>query len=184
MDIKRTLLKFCLLILIAAHAYAQFDAGQFAKEVEEVLPQFNVTGMAIAIIQNDSIIFSRGFGWRDAEKKLPVTSQSLFNIASCSKAFTATAVAQLESEKKIAWTDKVIEYIPGFRLADPYITAELNITDILTHRSGLGTFYGDLLWYGTSYTPAEIIHRMRYLPITQDFRRLLWISEQYVLTRR
>jgi len=170
MGIKRTVLKLCLLILIAARAAAQFDAGQFAKELEEVLPQFNVTGLAIAIIQNDSTIFSRGFGWRDAEKRLPVTSQSLFNIASCSKAFTAAAMAQLESEKKIAWKDKVIEYIPGFRLTDPYITAELNITDILTHRSGLGTFYGDLLWYGTSYTTAEIIHRMRYLPITQDFR--------------
>ena len=162
--------KLCLLCLFIGSASAQFNSSKLEKEIKRVIPQFNVTGMVLSIIQDDSVIFSRAFGWRDAEKKLPITSQSLFNIASCTKAFTAAALAKLESEKKIAWADKVIDYIPEFQLADSYITAELNLIDILTHRSGLGTFYGDLLWYGTDYSPAEIIHRMRYLPITQDFR--------------
>ncbi|MFQ5753297.1 MAG: serine hydrolase, partial [bacterium] len=77
---------------------------------------------------------------------------------------------RLVEEEKLNWDDKVIDYMPEFRLADPYITKELNMKDILSHRSGLATFYGDLLWYETNYDNQEIIKRMRYLPIKNDFR--------------
>ncbi len=76
----------------------------------------------------------------------------------------------LVEDGKIGWKDKVVDYVPGFQLADPCISNEMTIRDLLCHRSGLATFYGDLLWYGTNYTDEEIMRRMRYLPILREFR--------------
>ena len=96
---------------------------------------------------------------------------AVFNVASITKAFTAAAFGILVEEGKINWDTRVIDIIPDFELSDPYISKNLNIEDILSHRSGLGTFYGDLLWYETNYTMDEVIHRIKYLPVTNDFRR-------------
>jgi CubicO group peptidase (beta-lactamase class C family) len=79
-------------------------------------------------------------------------------------------MAKLVFEKKIKWSDLVIDYLPDFQLADPYITTHLTIEDLLTHRSGMGTFYGDLLWYETERSNEDILKRMRYLPVTNRFR--------------
>ncbi|HEX2977495.1 MAG TPA: serine hydrolase, partial [Bacteroidales bacterium] len=102
-------------------------------------------------------------------EKRPVKTTSLFNIASCSKAFTAVSVGILVDEGKLKWTDKVTSYFPWFRLADDYITRELTVEDLLCHRSGLGTFYGDLLWYNTTYSDEEVMKRIRFEPITRRF---------------
>jgi len=137
---------------------------------EKALKEWNIPGMAIAIVKNDSIIFSKGYGYANLEEKTKVDSNTLFAIASNSKAFTATALAQLVEQKKIKWTDKVIDYLPYFKMYDEYTTQYTTIEDLLCHRSGLKTFSGDLLWYGTTKTAEEILSAQQHLTPTSEFR--------------
>jgi CubicO group peptidase (beta-lactamase class C family) len=131
---------------------------------------FLPTGFAVAVVKDGELLYASGFGKRSAANGPAVEASSLFNIASCSKAFTAAALAALVEDGKIKWDDKVIDYLPGFRLEDPWITAQITLRDLLCHRSGLATFYGDLLWYGTTYTDEEILARMRHIHLLNDFR--------------
>ena len=107
---------------------------------------------------------------KDIESKL-VDENTLFAIASNSKAFTTASLAILIDEKKIgSWDDKVSKYLPEFQMYDPYVTREMTIRDIVSHHSGLDTFSGDLLWYETTYSTDEILKRVRYLKPTSSFR--------------
>jgi CubicO group peptidase (beta-lactamase class C family) len=137
---------------------------------QKAMNEWNIPGMAIAIVKNDSIIFSKGYGYADLDKKTKVDANTLFAIASNSKAFTATALAQLVEQGKIKWTDKVIDYVPYFRLYDDYTTNHTTIEDLLCHRNGLKTFSGDLLWYGTDLSQEEIIKKQGFLKPTSEFR--------------
>jgi len=137
---------------------------------EKALNEWDIPGMAIAIVKNDSIIFSKGYGYANLEKKTKVDGNTLFAIASNSKAFTATALAQLVDQKKIKWTDKVIDYLPYFKMYDDYTTQHTTIEDLLCHRSGLKTFSGDLLWYGTTKTAEEILSVQQHLKPNSEFR--------------
>ena len=137
---------------------------------QKALTEWHVPGMAIAIVKDDKIIFSKGYGYANLAKKTKVDGNTLFAIASNSKAFTASAIAQLVDEKKIKWTDKVIDYLPYFKLYDDYTTNNTTIEDLLCHRNGLKTFSGDLLWYGTTLTEKEIINSQQYLKPTTNFR--------------
>lgn len=148
----------------------QSNLKSLQKELDHAFETFAPTGLAVAVVQDDQVIYQNAWGVRAAGTDQQLTTRSLFNIASCSKAFTAAALAKVVEQGQANWDDKLIAHVPEFRLADPWITAQLNLVDILTHRTGLGTFYGDLLWYGTDYTHADIIRRMRELPITNDFR--------------
>jgi len=139
-----------------------------SKYINEAFNDFELNGLSLMIIQNDSIVFEKNMGTAGFHKN--VSSQSVYNIASCTKAFTGAAMAKLVDEHKMNWDDLVIDYLPDFKLADPYITSHLTIEDLLTHRSGLGTFYGDLLWYETDRTTDDVISRLQYLPITNRFR--------------
>jgi CubicO group peptidase (beta-lactamase class C family) len=145
------------------------DLGKIGETVKKAFETFKPTGLAVAVVKDSSIIYHQGFGFSNAELKDPVKTTSLFNIASCTKAFTAAAVAMLVDEGKIKWTDKVTSYFPGFRLSDDYITRELTVEDLLCHRSGLGTFFGDLLWYNSSYSDEEVMMRVRNEPVTRRF---------------
>ena len=138
----------------------------YAKAMKE----WNIPGMAIAIVSGDEIVFSKGYGYADIEKELPVTNNTLFAIASNSKAFTAFSLAQLVDQGKISWEDRVTDYLPYFATYSPYVTEAFTIADLLCHRSGLKTFSGDLLWYGTDLTPEEIITSSQYLEPVYGFR--------------
>ncbi len=148
---------------------------------QKTLDQWHIPGMAIAIIKEDKIIFSKGYGFANIKKKIKVDGNTLFAIASNSKAFTATALAQLVDQGKIKWNDKVIDYLPYFKLYDDYTTNNTTIEDLLCHRNGLKTFSGDLLWYGTSLTQKEIISAQQYLKPTTPFRtRFGYSNIQYI----
>jgi len=136
--------------------------------ISKAFDDFRLNGLSVMIIQDDSIVYDQN--WGVAGKGKMVTSSSVYNIASCTKAFTASAMAQLVNNHQLRWDDLVIDYLPEFKLADPYITTHLTIEDLLTHRSGLGTFYGDLLWYETNRSTDDVIRRLQYLPITNRFR--------------
>jgi len=145
------------------------DLSKIDETVKKAFDIFKPTGLAVAIMKDSTIIYHKALGFGNADIRKPVNTTSLFNIASCSKAFTALSIGILVDEGKLKWTDKVIDYFPELRLADDYITKELTVEDLLCHRSGLGTFYGDLLWYNTTYSDEEVMKRMRNEPITRRF---------------
>lgn len=143
---------------------------EFNEYAEKAGKDWRVPGFSIAIVKDDKVIFARGFGIRELGKFGEVDEHTLFAIASNTKAFTATALAMLVDEGKIKWDDLVTKYLPAFELYDPYVTRELTIRDLLSHRSGLATFGGDLLWYESNYSRDEILNRVRFLKPTSSFR--------------
>lgn len=146
------------------------ENSEIKSEIERAYNAFEPTGMAVAIIEDGKPVILKAFGKRSEKTGKLVTNESLFNIASCTKPFTSAAIGILAQQGKIDWNDKVTDYIPELKLKDPYITQNLTIEDILSHRTGLSTFTGDLLWYHTDYSNEEIIQRMEFLPIENQFR--------------
>ncbi len=130
--------------------------------IQAAVDSFDMPGLAVGIIKNDEVVFLKGYGYANTESQTAVDENTLFGIASCSKAFTAACLAMLVDEGTIAWDDKVIDHYPSFELYDPVITRELMVKDLLCHRAGYQTFDGDLLWYGTNYSREEVIERFRY----------------------
>jgi len=139
--------------------------------VERARGQFDVPGIAVAVVKDGAVVASKGYGVRKLGETAPVTPNSLFRIASNTKAFTTAALAMLVDEGKIHWDDPVIQYLPGFQMYDPYVTREMTIRDLLTHRSGLGLGAGDLMfWPATDFTREEIVRRIRFLKPASSFR--------------
>jgi CubicO group peptidase (beta-lactamase class C family) len=161
---------FVLLILASLQVVrAQQATGpEFETYVNNAIKEWQVPGVAIAIIKDDKIVLAKGFGTRDINKNLPVDERTLFAIGSSSKAFTTASLAMLVDENKLKWDDPATKYLPGFQLYDPYATRELTLTDLVSHRSGLTR--GDLLWYASPYERDEIIRRARYLKPSWSFR--------------
>lgn len=143
-----------LAVLSAGPATAASDplAG-FDAEVRRGQAEWQVPGLAIAVVKDDRIVFARGYGVREAGGNAPVTTSTRFANASTCKAFTAAALALLVEEGKLAWDDPVTKFLPWFQVKDPYVTRELTVRDLLTHRGGLGNT--DFIWYGRSPRPAE-----------------------------
>ncbi len=158
-----------LLLTIGTTAAQQVPtAGRIQELVQAAGKEYGVKGLAVAVVQDGGIVAEVAYGEASAGK--PMTPKTLTNIASCSKAFTAAAVAICVEEDLLDWDDLVIEHLPEFRMSDPWITAHMTIRDLLCHRCGLATFAGDLLWYGSDYSDDEVIRRLAKLPITQQFR--------------
>lgn len=177
---------FSALIVVSNSLFAQKEQQKTLKALDEyyskALTDWEVPGMAIAIVKDDSVIFEKGFGVREIGKTDKVDANTLFAIASNTKAFTAAALAILVDEGKIKWDDKVIKYLPWFQLYDPYVTYNMTIRDLLCHRSGLATFSGDLLWFGTNYSREEVIRRARFLKPVYGFREKYGYSNIMFLT--
>jgi CubicO group peptidase (beta-lactamase class C family) len=127
-------------------------------------------GMAIAIVKDGQVAFAKGYGTRELGVEAPVDENTVFAIASNSKAFTTAALSILIDEGKLSWEDRVSTHLPDFEMYDPWVTNELRIRDLVTHRVGLDTFSGDLLWYETTYSPDEILRRQRHLKPVSSFR--------------
>lgn len=163
-----------ILLLTAAQAFAQgpsWSQSELDDYVVRVMKEFEVPGVSVAIVKEGKVIAAKGYGVRKLGESTPVDSKTLFGIASNTKAFTATALALLAEEGKINWEGRVIDYLPWFQLSDPFVTRELNVRDLLVHRSGLGLGAGDLLWWPPStYDRKEIARRLRYLPLVTSFR--------------
>ena len=144
------------------------------KEIDEYATKagqdWKVPGFAMAIVKDDRVIFAKGYGVRKLGEQTPVDERTLFAIASNTKAVTAAAIAMLVDEGKLKWDDPATKHLPGFQLYDPYVTRELTVRDLLSHRSGLATFGGDLLWYDSTYKSDDILRRVRYLKPTSSFR--------------
>ena len=134
------------------------------------MKEWQIPGLAIAIVKDDKVIFNKGFGVRDINKDEKIDEMTQFAIASNTKAFTTHALGLLVQEGKISWDDPVIKHLPDFQLFDPVVTRKITIRDLLCHRSGLGTWAGDWVWWGSMYTREEMVFRIRYIEPVADFR--------------
>jgi CubicO group peptidase (beta-lactamase class C family) len=157
--------------LPTAASASPFQLNHLDADVERVMKLFDVPGIAIAVVKDGQVLAARGFGVRKLGAPDKVDGKTLFEVASNSKAFTAAALAMLVDEGKLAWDDPVTKHLPDFQMYDAYVTHEMTVRDLLTHRSGLGLGAGDLLWWPTtSFSTDEIIHKLRYIAPSTSFR--------------
>lgn len=162
-----------LLVVFSIQLQAQvITSSQIDSLAELTLKTFNVPGIAVAVVKDGKVIHAKGYGVRSLNTMQKVDENTLFGIASNSKAFTVAALGILVDEGKLKWDDKVIDHIPEFRMYNPYVTEEFTIRDLLTHRSGLGLGAGDLMFWPDSsdFTKKDMIHNLRYLKQTSSFR--------------
>ncbi len=158
-----------MLLIGSLSAHAQDAPLQgFDDYVNKAIKDWEVPGVAIAVIKDDKVVFAKGYGVRELGKPSPVDERTLFAIGSSSKAFTAATVAMLVDEGKLKWDDPATKYLPSLQLYDPYATRELTVRDLLSHRVGLER--GDLLWYASPYDRSEVLRRIRYLKPSSSMR--------------
>jgi CubicO group peptidase (beta-lactamase class C family) len=163
----RTLVLFVLLLTCAASA--QTPVAEFDRYAEAARKEWDVPGMAVAVVKDSKVVFARGYGVRELGKPGVVDTKTLFGAMSTTKAMTVAALAMLVDEGKVNWDDKVIDHVPEFRLSDAYVTRDLRVKDLLTHNSGLGNT--DLLWdLDPDISPQEILERLQYPKLSYPLR--------------
>ncbi|MFT3757235.1 MAG: serine hydrolase [Pseudoxanthomonas sp.] len=168
---KQSLAGLLLAFFATLPAFAQAPDADFDAYVESVRKQFDVPGIAVAVVKDGEVLLAKGYGLRDVESGAPVNSGTLFAIASNTKAFTAASLSILADEGKLKMDDRVIDHLPWFRMSDAYVTREMRIRDLLAHRSGLGLGAGDLLfWPTTDYSAEEVARRLKDVPLEGGFR--------------
>ncbi len=140
----------------------------FETYVQAAMKAWKVPGLAIIVVQGDRIVYSRGFGVRRLGQAEPVDERTLFAIGSATKTFTASLIGMLADEGKIRLDDPATRYLPGFQLADPYVSAQVTVRDLLTHRTGV--VGGDLLWASGEFNRDEIVRRLRFIPSELSLR--------------
>lgn len=189
---KKLLLILVIVIFRTLPGFSQpLSSIEIDQLVERTMKTFHVPGMAVAVIKDGKVVHSKGYGVSSLNTGKKVDENTLFGIASNSKAFTAATLAILVDEKKLSWNDKVIQYIPEFRMYNSYVTEDFTIRDLLTHRSGLGLGAGDLMIWpdSTDFTIKDIIYNLRFLKQTSPFRtkydydNLLYMVAGEVVTR-
>jgi CubicO group peptidase (beta-lactamase class C family) len=153
----RYALLFALLLIPAPARTAEFDPKPIDEVVEKALKEFQAPGAAVVIVRDGEIVYLKGFGVREKGKPEKVTPDTVFPIASCSKAFTATAIAMLADEGKLKWDDKVREHLDYFRLSDELADRDVTLRDLLCHRTGMPRH--DLLWSGRAVDSADVIRQ-------------------------
>ncbi|MDI1255152.1 MAG: serine hydrolase [Flavobacterium sp.] len=180
-----------LFVLISCTLWAQIPEKQLDDLVEKTMKTFDVPGIAVAIVKDGKVVVAKGYGVRSIITKEKTDAYTLFGIASNSKAFTTAALSILIDEKKLDWNDKVVKYIPEFKMYNDYVTNEFTIKDLLTHRSGLGLGAGDLMIWPdkADFNANDIIHNLQYLkPVSAfrtkyDYDNLLYIVAGEVIHR-
>jgi CubicO group peptidase (beta-lactamase class C family) len=151
----------------------------------QALRDWKTPGLALAVVQDGAVIVSRGYGVRDLARGQPVTPDTLFAIGSATKAFTTMALGMLVDDGKLNWDTPLREYLPDFRLKDPFASERMTPRDLVCHRSGLPRH--DLVWYGSPATRRELVERLRYLEPNKDFRttwqyqNLMYLTAGYLV---
>jgi CubicO group peptidase (beta-lactamase class C family) len=151
-------------------AQPSFVKDSLDTYIEQGLTYYSIPGLAITIVHNGKVVVQKGYGVTDYKTNQAVDENTLFMIASNSKLFTGTALAQLEYNKKLSLNDKIIKYFPNFKLYDPITTQLVTIKDMLGHHLGTKTFQGDFTFWNSKLSRQEIMNRMRFLQPAADFR--------------
>ncbi len=161
------LLTFCL-----SGVFGQITTAYIDSVVNASMKSVEQAGIAVAVVQDGEVIHSKGYGIASLEKGTKVDENTLFSIASNSKAFTTASLGMLVDQGKLDWNDKVVDIIPEFRMYDPYITEHFTIVDLVTHRSGLGLGAGDLMFIpdGSDFTVADVITSFQHQEQVSEFR--------------
>ncbi|WP_456441157.1 serine hydrolase [Caldithrix abyssi] len=153
----------------------------FDAFINRAIKDWQVPGLAMAIVCDDQVVFQGGFGYRDLDKKLPVTPKTLFAIGSSTKAFTTFVLGQLVDDGKLEWDQPLRRFLPEFELKDPFLSQRLTPRDLVTHRSGLPRH--DMLWYNNhKLTRKEVVCRLRYLEANDDLRAKFQYNNLMFLT--
>ena len=183
------LLASFFLLLIPALGRAQSSLPKELKGLDEFvemrMEEWNVPGIAIAVVRDSQVVLTKGYGWANVEGKQRVDAGTLFAIGSSSKAFTATGVMQLVDEDKVDLDEPVITYVPDFKLYNDELTKNLTVRDLLCHRSGLPRH--DVAWYGSGSTREELIAKMAYLEPnaqlreTWQYQNLMFMAAGYLI---
>src|SRR5215213_10817046 len=172
-----------LCFLLLAQTAAAQQASPFPAldtYIEKARQDWGIAGLAVAIVRHDSVIYARGFGVRDIGKPDKVDEKTVFAIGSNFKSFTAVAMGMLKDEGKLQLDDPAMKYLPAFAVSDPYITRELTLRDLMTHRSGY--FRGDAVWMGSGFSREEILRRALNQPRSTSFRsmfgynNIMWLA--------
>jgi CubicO group peptidase (beta-lactamase class C family) len=140
----------------------------FDTIVAKALGEWKIPGLAVAIVRDGKVIYAKAFGYRDVDKKLPVTTDTLFAIGSVSKSFTSLIFGTLNDEGKVEWDKPVRTYLPTFQIDDPVATDHATARDLFSHRTGLPGH--DLIWYSSNFSREDLFHRMKYLKSNKEFR--------------
>ena len=165
-----------LVVALVTTSWAQAPASNAPPAdldayVAASMKTFDVPGMAVAIVKDGKILVAKGYGVRKLGDPTPVDEFTMFGIGSNTKAFTTAALATLVDEGKLSWDDPVYQRLPGFVMYDPYVSHEMTIRDLLTHRSGMGLGEGDLLfWPHSTYTREDVIYKLRFMKPHSSFR--------------
>jgi CubicO group peptidase (beta-lactamase class C family) len=176
MKTKEIVVILAIYILIGGHINAQElnvekKLKGFDKTIESVLRDWNVPGCGIGIVIKDKLAFAKGYGYRNLEQKLPVTPNTLFQIASNTKLFTATAVGFLVKEGKLDWDQPIKKYVPQIQFYNDELNENVTMRDMLSHRSGISRH--DNIWYKSDFTRQDLFDRLKYLepsiPLRQGY---------------
>jgi CubicO group peptidase (beta-lactamase class C family) len=174
----KTKLSIAILVLLCFQLpFAVFTQAQdvqkklkgFDQYMEKVLKDWNVPGIGVGIVVKDQLVFARGYGYRDYEKKLPVTPNTLYQIASNTKLFTSMAIGLLVEEKKLDWDEPVRQYVPIIQFYNDELNNTITIRDMLSHRTGISRH--DMIWYKSDFTRKELFDRLKYLEPSQPLRQ-------------
>ncbi len=168
-----------------------YTSTQIDSIVNKAMSIMHNAGIAVAVVKDNQVIHMKGYGVASANDKGRVNENTLFAIASNSKAFTTAALAMLVDEGKLNWLDKVVDYIPEFKMYNRYVTENFNIQDLLTHRSGLGLGAGDLMFFpdGSDFSVKDVLNSFQYQkPISAfrtkyDYDNLLYVVAGEVVAR-
>ncbi len=168
--------KTVFLAMIALQSFMAANAGAAPPSqlkgldayVHKAMKQWQVPGLAVAVVKDGKLVLAKGYGVRELGKSAKVNADTLFTIGSISKQFTAAALGTLVSAKKLDWNTPVVDDIKHFKLASPYVTQNITLRDLLSHRSG----YCDpeLMWYASDDTVENVIYRLRYQKPDYGFR--------------
>lgn len=163
---------WCFAALIVLSTGAMAAQSELDTTFDQVMAHFDLPGLAVGIVQDGAIVYRRASGSRLTAKTEAIDADTLFKIASNSKAMTAAVLARLVDAGKLKWDDPVIKYLPDFRMHDAWVTHELQVRDLLIHNSGLGAGAGDLmLWPEPNlFTRKDVIHGLRFLRPVYSFR--------------
>jgi CubicO group peptidase (beta-lactamase class C family) len=167
---KLTLILVLIIIPFSLFAQIKLMGKHIDDYVAECMARWNIPGVSIAVIEKGKLTYIKGYGVREIGKPEKVDENTIFAVASNTKAFTGTSIAILESEGKLKLDDKVSMYLPGIKFNNPITTEMLSIKDVLTHRVGIGTFHGDFITWGTNLSSSGIINNLQYVNPVFDYR--------------
>lgn len=172
---RNLLLLAALFIGFASNTQSQINEPVFVRDsldgyIERAMHSWNIPGLAVAIVKDNKVVLARGYGIRGLNDTRKVDENTLFMIGSNTKAFTATLLSWLQYDQKCSLNDKVVKWLPDFKMKDPWVGKELNLTDILCHRIGMETFQGDFMYWTSNLSRTEVIEKFGQLAPMYGFR--------------